>query len=323
MKKVFFYSLLILVLAMAGCASTPVPASAPAEKPTPSGDTKTGPTQKENNVDVAPAHSTIIDWNNRNLGQANNPPWLRAYLINNREDLVRQEFNLPEGTVIRVGQAERPNREEARVLAGLMFSQRIANELKQYVVSGQASSLSQGQMQIVEQVTNTTKVTVTGARALPDFWQYIEKDDNGVKTRSYVWYSVYAIDGNTWSQVVAKYLFDVAGQIPDPAVKKQIANSFSEIDQKAKHGEELSDAEFKQKLDLMNKQVDNLQQQDMAKINQQTVQSVAASNVAVADANALKAAYASGNPAIVAAASLTANDIDWVNALRSMAATVF
>jgi len=204
-----------------------------------------------------------------------------------------------------------------------MFSQRIANELKQYVVSGQASSLSQGQMQIVEQVTNTTKVTVTGARALPDFWQYIEKDDNGVKTRSYVWYSVYAIDGNTWSQVVAKYLFDVAGQIPDPAVKKQIANSFSEIDQKAKHGEELSDAEFKQKLDLMNKQVDNLQQQDMAKINQQTVQSVAASNVAVADANALKAAYASGNPAIVAAASLTANDIDWVNALRSMAATVF
>ena len=322
MKKISLYCVLILTLAMGGCGSIPV-----AEKPIPPAAANASPAPGaapgENNVDVSPVRSTIIDWNNRNLGQANNPPWLRAYLINNREDLVRQEFNLPEGTVIRVGQAERPSREEARVLAGLMFSQRIANELKQYVVSGQASSLSQGQMQIVEEITNTTKVTVTGARALPDFWQCIEKDNNGVKTRTYIWYTIYAIDGNTWSQVVAKYLYDVAGQVPDPAVKKQIANSFAEIDRQTKRGEEISDAEFKQKLELMNKQVDNLQKQDMAKINQQTVQSVVAANVAVADANALKAAYSTGNPAIVAAASLTPNDVDWVKALGTMAATTF
>lgn len=322
MKKISLYVVLILTLAMGGCGSAPV-ATQPATPPVIANAAAAALASAESNVNVAPVHSTIIDWNNRNLGQANNPPWLKAYLINNREDLVRQEFNLPEGTVIRVGQAERPNREEARVLAGLMFSQKIANELKYYVVSGQASSLSQGQIQIVEEITNTTKVTVTGARALPDFWQCIEKDNNGVKTRSYIWYTVYAIDGNTWSQVVAKYLFDVAGQVPDPAVKKQIANSFAEIDQKTKHVQEISDAEFKQKLDMMNKQADNLQKQDMAKINQQTIQSVAAAGIAVADANALRVAYASGNPAIVAAASLTPNDVDWVKALSTMASTVF
>ena len=316
MKKYVVYCLLIAALTVAGCAS------APADKPLPLA-AYAAPAPAANNINVSPVQSTIIDWNNRNLGQANFPPWLKAYLVNNREDLVRQEFNLPEGTVIRIGQAERPNREEARVLAGLMFDQKIANELKQYVVAGQAESLNQGQLQIVEQITNTTKVTVTGARALPDFWQYIEKDDNGVKTRSYVWYTIYAIDANTWSQVVAKYLYDVAGQIPDPAVKQQIANSFNTIDEQTKHGQEISDADFRQKIELMNKQVDNLQQQDMAKINQQTAQTAAAATVAAADANTLKAAYASGNPAIVAAASLTPNDVDWVKALGTVAATVF
>ncbi|MCL2834738.1 MAG: hypothetical protein FWD78_16325 [Treponema sp.] len=319
MKKYFVYFVLILALAAAFTLTAAGCAGAPAEKPLPPVGSYAGPAPSANKTKASPARSTIVDWNNRNLGQADTPPWLRAYLINNREDLVRQEFNLPDGTVIRVGQAERPDREEARVLAGLMFSQKIANELKQYVVSGQAASLSQGQMQIVEQVTNAAKVTVTGARALPDFWQCIEKDDNGVKTRSYIWYTVYAIDANTWNQVVAKYLYDVAAQITDPAVKQQIANSFNDIDLETKQVNIISDEEFRQKLDLMNKQVDNFQKQTTIGSNQQTVQ--AAANTT--DANALKAAYASGNPGVVAATSLTPNDTDWVKALGTMAATVF
>jgi hypothetical protein len=267
--------------------------------------------------------STVIDWNNRNMGVEPFPAWLKTLLINNRQAAVRQEFSLSDDAVIRVSQSERANREEARVLADLMFAQAIANELKRYVVTAAAQSLYQGSMDIVEQITSSTKVTLTGAQKLPDFWQYVEKDDAGLKVRSYIWYAVYAFPGNTWGALTRKYVNDVIGQIPDRAVQTQIVRDFDEIDRQAKRNEERSDAEFYQTLELQQKAADDRQRQNMAIINQQTASNAAAADVAkaqaVAEADARYAAYKYGGPATAAAASVTANDVDWISALSTSA----
>jgi hypothetical protein len=316
MKKLIVrISTILAVLALAGCGST--------------GKTTGNTTQSQNtpqssvnNVDVEALSSKIINWNNRNMGVPPFPAWLKVLIINNRQDAVRQEFGLSEDTVIRVSQAERPNREEARIQADLMFAQQVANELKRYVVTGAASRFDQGVTQIVEEITSSTKVTLTGGQKLPDFWQQIETEDNGMISRSYVYYSVYAFPGNSWSQLVAKYLFEVVGQVPDSRVQLQIRDSFAEIDRQTKRGEERSDAEFYQTLDLQMKEVENKQRQEMARINQQTALGTAAAEAAkaqaTAEADARYAAYKYGNSSTAAAASVTANDTDWVKALSTV-----
>jgi hypothetical protein len=250
------------------------------------------------------------------------PAWLKALIINNRQDAVRQEFGLSEDTVIRVSQVERPNRNEAEILADLMFAQQVANELKRYVVSGAASRFDQGVTQVVEEITSSTKVTISGGQKLPEFWQLVETDDNGMKRRSYVYYSVRAFSGNIWSKLVERYLFDVVGQVPDSQVKLQIYNSMEEIDRQTKRVEERSDAEFYQTLDLQMKEVENKQRQEMARINQQTALGTAAAEAAkaqaTAEADARYAAYKYGNSSTAAAASVTANDTDWVKALGTV-----
>jgi hypothetical protein len=309
---------LALTFALAGCKS-----NAPAQVVIP----PSGPPPSANNTEVKALRSTVIDWNNRNMGVESFPGWLKGLVVNNRASVVIQEFSLPDTAVVRVSQAERANREEARVLADLMFAQQVANELKRYVVTAAGQNFNEGQMDIVEQITSSTKVTMTGAQKVADFWQQIEKEDNGVKSRTYVWYTVYAFPGNTWSQLTRKYVNDVIGQIPDRPVQAQIAQAFGEIDASAKRNNERSDAEFNQMLALQRQAAEDKQKQDMARINQQTALGTAAAEAAKAqaeaEAKARFAAYKYGDPAVAAAASVTANDIDWISALGTAASVAF
>ncbi|MDR1128619.1 MAG: hypothetical protein LBL20_04830 [Treponema sp.] len=326
MMKLTVLIVLTLALALSGCGST-APASgtqAPADAaPAPKSAVppSTAPADS-NNVGVQALRSTVIDWNNRNLGLEPFPGWLKGLVINNRQAAVQQEFGLPDSAVIRNSQAERANREEARVLADLMFAQQIANELKRYVVAGTASRLDEGQMDIVEQVTSTTKVTLTGAQKVADFWQQVEKEDNGAKYRTFIWYTVYAFPGNTWGALTRKYVNDVIGQIPDRTVQTQIAQAFGEIDTEAKRNNERSDAEFYQELRLREQAARDVQTREMAKINQQTAANQNASQVAQAqvkaESEARYAAYKYGDTATAAAATTTAGDVDWISALGTV-----
>lgn len=313
MKIFWLINILVLMLFLSGCKSSPK------ETPPPPLEAYSGPPPNAFNTEVAPMRSTIIDWDNRNMGVEPFPAWLKAYLINNREDLVRNVFGLNQNTVIRIGQAERANREEARVLADLMFAQQIAFELKSHVDAGAAQRLDRGNTQVVEETTRTAKVDIAGARALPSFWQQIEKDDNGVKTRSYIWYTVYVFEGDTWDQMTAKYLYDVVGQIPDSAVRQQIAAAFDEINRQARRKEERSDAEFQHMIEMQVKQVDNLHEQELA---QTAANASVARTQAEAEAEARYWAYRSGDPVAATAAALTANDTDWVRALATIASIV-
>ena len=318
MKKILLYSVLILTLVVAGCKS-----QEPATDL--SGVIDSIPLPVEHNVTIAPLRSTILDWNNRNMGEDANPGWLQVLVKNNRQDLVRQVFSLPDSSVIKIGFAERSNREEARVLADLNFASQVAFELRRVTDAAAAQNLSEGDQQIyAESTTAARNVETTGGSKLFDFWQLIEKEDNGVRTRSYLWYSVYAFRGDIWTQLTARYLYDVVGQIPLPRVQQQVASLHAEIDRTTARGEERSDAQFYQELELMSRQVDNIQEQEMARINQQTAQTAviarAARAQAEADRAAIMTAYRWGDPATAAALAVTANDTDWVRALATIAA---
>ena len=325
MKKVLLFSVLVLVLTLAACRSS----SNAKETAVSEGvvNIESAPPPRSSNIEVAPLRSTIIDWNNRNMGEAEFPGWLRTLIVNKQQVPVRNALTLSDNAVLRVGQAQRANREEARVLADLMFAQQIANELKRYVVVGAASRLDQGQMEIVEDVTTTTKVTITGGTRLADFWQLVETEDNGMRTREYIYYIVYTFRPDIWTQIVAKYIQDVIGNIPDSAVRQQINSAQEEIARQFQRVEERSDAEFRHELDMQLKQVENLQEQEMAKIRQQTAQTAVVGDVAraqaVSEARARYAAYRSGDPLVAAAASITANDVDWVKALGTVASAIF
>jgi hypothetical protein len=322
MKKIVVYGCIVAIaaaLTLAACAGAPASPEA-----TPANPAVTPVPANADNVRVEAKKPVVRDYMNSNVpGMESFPGWLRVLLVNNRQAVVRQEFGLPDDTVIKVSQAERANRDEARVLSDLMFAQAIANELKRYVVTAAAQNLDQGSMDIVEEITSSTKVTLTGGQKLQDFWQLVEKEEDGVKSRNYVWYTVYAFSGSTWGALTRKYVNDVIGEIPDRRVQTQIARDFGEIDRQAKRNEERSDAEFKQMLDLQRQAVEDKQKRDMAQIAQQGARDQAAANVAeaqaVAEADARYAAYKYGDPATAAAASVTAGDIDWISALGTAA----
>jgi hypothetical protein len=189
--------------------------------------------------------------------------------------------------------------------------------------------LDQQQIDVVENITAITEADVTGMRQITDFWQYVEKTDptNNVKSRVYVYYIVYGCSSEIYTALVRKYVNDVIGKLQDRQVQTNIANAYGEIQRKATIQEERSQAEFEQELRLREQAVANLQAQEMARINQQTVLGQANASVAQsavnADARARYAAYKYGDPATAAAATTTAADIDWINALSTVADIVF
>jgi hypothetical protein len=322
-KMLYLVSALLAVFLAAACATKKQDASAADPMPPPPPPPTENPV---NNYSVAALKSTVLDWQNRNMNEEPFPAWLRGLEVNKKQSPVRVMFELPDDAAVRQAQAQRRNRDEAGVEAVLNFNAAIANELKTYVCSAAGKVLDQGQMDIVNEVTTATKVTITGARKLADFWQLVETEDNGVKSRQYIWHVVYAFPASTWNQLTRKYVNDVIGRIPDRAVQTKIADAFSEIDAQAKRQDERSDAEFYQQLELQRKAAEDAQKRQMAQIAQQGARDQAAINAAkaqaVTEAEARFRAYKYGDPATAAAASVTANDIDWISALSTVASIV-
>lgn len=277
--------------------------------------------QNTNNVETKPLASVVLDWNNRNLGEDSMPSWIRPLTRGNTQ-VVRQEFGIPANSRIKYSVAQRANREEARVLAGLNFNQQIAYELKTYVVTASAGTLNQGQMEIVDEITTSTKINITGNERVADFWQLVETTDNvtGAKTREYLYYIVWAMNNNIWDQLVRKYVNDVIGVIPDRQVQVNIANAYNEISAASKRENELTDREFELKVQQQHQAAENAHKREMAQIRGTTQIGVAEAKAeAAANAAASYAAYRSGDPIAIAAAAARSSDIDWIDALRTVA----
>jgi hypothetical protein len=306
----------IAALVMAGCASEPRPEAAPTAA-------EIRQEQNANNVATQARRSTVVDWANRNVGEESVPLWLKP-LIKGNSGPVKSEYGIPSDARVKYSLAQRANRDEARVQAGLLFAAQIANELKQYVMTAAAQTLNEGQIDIVEEITTATKVNITGTERVADFWQLVETEDPStkIKNQEYVYYVVWSMPQATWTALTRKYVNDVVGQIPDRQVQTNVARAYADIQTAADRETEMDDAEFRQKLRMQEQAARDAQAREMTKINQQTAAIAAAAQTAQAqaqaEASARYAAYKSGDPAAAAIAATTAADFDWISALGTV-----
>ena len=241
----------------------------------------------------------ILDWSNRGIGEIASPLWLLPAVRGNW-NLFKQEWPVAPDKVLKVGFAQHTSLNAAQTVADVQYAARLANQLKQSVLARAGISLgSDGEFAAVQDAATQAKVEIAGQERLTDFWQLREVgDDNGGKKQTYVYYVVYACDSALWDQIVAKYLRDIIGQVPDTKTQQTIAGMFNEINADVKYEREKTEAQLRTEVAA--------QQQALT----QGPQSVSAQ----------RAAYRSGDPARIAAASATAADTDHVAALALIAA---
>jgi hypothetical protein len=302
-KKMLIAALAAAVLA-AGCASAPKaaasgqPPAAPAPAPAyaqnePGSQTAIASAEARKTADV----NRVLDWANRGLGEDASPAWLLPAIRGNFR-VLKQDWQIREDKVLKVGVSRAPALNAAMTIADVQYAARLANQLKQAVVAKAAITLgSDDQFTVVNDAATKTTVSIAGQERLTDFWQLNETvDKNGRTVTAYNYYVVYACDPDVWSKLVAKYLLDVTGNLQDQRAKQTIAAMFNEIDAETRHEREKSDIEF------------------AAEIRAQQ----AALQTPVAPA-AQRDAYRSGDPAKIAAASVTAADTDYIAALAALA----
>jgi hypothetical protein len=235
----------------------------------------------------------ILDWQNRSIGEVAAPAWLLPAVRGNW-NLFKQEWPVDSNKVIKIGVARSSRLNAAQTIADVQYAARLAAQLKQMVLTRAAISLgSDGEFDTVQDAAVKTMINIAGQERLTDFWQLVETTEEGKKVRYYVYYVVYACDSAVWDQLVAKYLFDIVGQLPDKKTQQTIAGMFNEIDAASKNEQEKSEAQFKAEIAA-----------------QQAALSAPPQSVA-----AQRAALRSGDPVKAAAASTAAADKDYVAAL--------
>ncbi|WP_010256183.1 hypothetical protein [Treponema primitia] len=287
----------------------------------------TGGTNREaasvgSNVDTAPTKKVVLDWSNRSLGMPSSPPWLAALVLGNSNQ-IKSDFGIPPTDRVKFSIAQNRNRENARVQAGLLFAAKTANELKQYVITGAGSTLDEGELDIVEEITTAAKLTITGNEPVADFWQLVETEDVNThqKSQEYLYYIVYTMSDSTWKALVRKYTNDIIGQLPNRAVQTNVARAFGDIDAVASREQEMTEAQFKAQIAAAEQSAKTNERIRLAEINQQTAANNQAEETiraeAAANANAQRAALRSGDPVRVYAASVTPADVDWITALST------
>ncbi|MDR1149842.1 MAG: hypothetical protein LBK66_14550 [Spirochaetaceae bacterium] len=243
------------------------------------------------------AAQRILDWANRGLGEDASPAWLLPAVRGNFR-IFKQDWDVGGGKVLKVGASRAQALNAAQTIADVQYAARLANQLKQVVVAKAAATLgSDDQFAVVNDAATKTKVTIAGQERLADFWQLTETtESSGRTTRAYNYYVVYACDPDVWSKLVAKYLYDVTDKVSDRQAKQTIAAMFNEIDAETRAETEMSEAEFAAEI----------------RAQQQALQNPV-------PPSAQRAAYRSGDPLKIAAASVTPDDMDYLAALAAIA----
>jgi len=280
----------VLVLIMSACGTSKPSAS---EAQGAAGSAKVS-TKAEQTAD----QYRIVDWKDRSIGEIASPVWLYPAVRGNW-NLFKSEWTVVPGKVLKIGVARNATLNGAQTIADVQYAARLANQLKQQVLTRAGISLgSDGEFDVVNNAVTQAQVNVAGQERMTDFWQLVETTGtDGRKIRMYHYWVVYACDSAVWDQLVAKYLFDVVGKLPDTKTQQTIAGMFNEINAETKFEREKSEAQFRIELAARQK----------------------ALNEPPKSTTELRAAYKSNDPAIKAAAGTTAADTDYVAALSVLA----
>jgi hypothetical protein len=243
------------------------------------------------------AKYAVLDWKNRGIGEDAAPVWLLPAARGDWQEF-KVAWKIDDDKVLKLGVAQNAKQNVAMTIADVQYSARLANQLKQTVLTRAAISLGDdGGFDAVNDAATKTMVSIAGQERLTDFWQKIETAVvMGKKITVYNYYVVYACDTAVWDELVTKYLNDVAGQLSDTKTKQTIAAMFKEIEAAARE-EAKPEATF------------------MAEIAAQA-EALRTSGLSPAEQ---RAAYKSNNSARIAAASVTKSDADYVAALDLLA----
>jgi hypothetical protein len=239
----------------------------------------------------------VLDWKDRGIGEIAAPQWLLPAARGDWSQF-KQTWKVDSEKILKLGVANNARQNVAMTVADVQYAARLANQLKQPVLTRAAISLgSDGEFDALNDAATKTLVNIAGQERLTDFWQKIEvTDEKGKKTTAYNYYVVYACDAGVWDQLVAKYLYDIIGVLPEKKTQQTMASLFKEIDDATKAEKPKTETEFRAELAA--------QQQALAK------------PLSPAER---RDAYRSGNPAKAAAASTTPADTDYITALVIMA----
>ncbi|MDR1625132.1 MAG: hypothetical protein LBT33_01210 [Spirochaetia bacterium] len=315
--KIVALLLAAALLTLAACASQQAPV---AEQAAPAQAGQERAVEGEG-MKIAALDSVIIDWSNRDSGQAAQPTWITEFVVYNNADAVTETFRLDPTAYVYFYSTKHRSLESARFDAQQFGAQKLAQEFKTYVMRAASRTMEQEQVNRLEEITTATKVSVAGNRQLTDFWRRVRTNDGGRRTEEYIYYIFWSMDRSIYNQILRKYVNEIIGQLPDTNEKKNIALAYADIEKEANTREQRNEAQFQQQLQLQLKAAGDDQKRQMAKINQQTARNENAAQVAKtqvqAESDARFAAYKYGTPAVAAAASTTAADFDWISALAS------
>jgi septum formation inhibitor MinC len=311
----------IAAIVLAACKTPPVAAGPNPFESAPSG----------NNVTTAANKMVIRDWSYRGIGEIENPAWLYSAIRGNFNPF-KSAFEVDPTRICRPGIGTNANRNAALIQANALFAAQLAQELRATVLvrTGAASNneVSDGEYAAVLNAVIEANVTVSGFQRITDFWQQLEVTDaNGRKRDRYDAYIIYACPPDVWDKIVATYLMDIVGRLPEKKTQQAIAGMFEELKADTRREQEKTDAQWLAEVEAKKQAVENQQQLAMAQTPGGVMGAKAAGEVAqtqaVEKARTLRTAIRSGDPvaaaAAIAAATIAPGDVDAVAALAAAA----
>jgi len=238
----------------------------------------------------------IVDWKDRSIGETASPDWLLPAVRGNW-NVFKNDWPVSQDKVLKIGVARHATLNGAQTIAEVQYAARLASQLRQSVLSRAAVSLgSDGEFDLVNNAATQTQVTIAGQERLTDFWQLIETTGNDRRTnRVYSYWVVYACDSLVWDQLVAKYIYDIVGLLPETRTQQVIAGMFNDINEEIKYERERTQAQFNAELSAR---------------QQALIQPIPSSEI--------RSAFQSNDPAQRAAAATTQADTDYILALMAL-----
>jgi hypothetical protein len=315
-KITLFFAAGIAAIVLASCASKPASVADPFAPGSP-GD----------NVTESANPMVIRDWSDRGIGEIANPTWLLSARRGNF-DAFKSAFGVDPTQICRPGTGINVNRNAALIQADVLFAAQLAQELRTKVLvrAGAASDseIDEGEYAAVRNAALEAKVTVAGFRQVTDFWQQQEVTGaDGRKQVRYAAYIIYACPSDVWDKVVASYLMEIVGQLPEKKTQQAVAGLFEELKADTRREEEKTDAQWRAELEAQRQAAENQQRLAMAQTPGGVVAANAAGAVAqtqaIEEGRTLRAAVRSGDPVAIAAATISAGDYDAVATLAAAA----
>jgi hypothetical protein len=348
MKKSFVYGTIaaIVLAGFAACAGSAKPAPA-RDSQAPLGPP---PVQGEDGAVIDADKSTIRDWQGRTAKAPAIPVWIQSVALGNYNqagaDLGQQDSGAAGAPIYRGLQTIGPDLRGAQMRADMDFARTLARELQQQInvyASASTSALPYGTQELIREMTQTkSEVTVSGARLVGEFWQTVSTRD-GVTGRTRtetVLYRLYRFNPEDWANITAGYVQKVLDQLPagNRLNERDVNGMLQDMLQNARTRDALTLEQMNRKIaaeeKVLNAQIEAGKSETQQRIagQQALAQIYADRDVAIAKegteqaqvkADSERAAYASGDPALISAASVTPQDAVLINAAKLAARILF